>query len=211
MAAVTAPSGGRSLAELVQTTFAVLQQTHPAISGLYANRKLWESIPATSAASTLRDELIATVNRQRSVACSRADRQHGGQVVETLRLLLTFGARIWFPFLQPILKQFTSHTPGAPGLASIFVDMLGMSYLMNMLSFFLVYFSIIWLALRWDTQQRVARLFARWRKVKNADPPLSLNGRIIEWIGGLLEPVRGAREQMENISSRARELGERGN
>jgi hypothetical protein len=157
--------------------------------------------------------LIATVARQRSVASSRADRNAGGQLADALRFLLTFGALIWFPFLQPILRNLIAHhgatQPGTPSLTSVFVDMLGMSYLLNTLTFFIIYFSIIWLALRWDTQQRVARQFARWRKVENMDPPLSLSGRTLEWIGGLLEPVRTAREAMEKLARRATELSER--
>ena len=211
LAAVTAPAGGKTLAELVQGTFATLQQTHPTLGPLYASRKLWESMPSSSATAELREELVRTVNRQRAVASSRADRHRGSQFAETVRFLLTFGALIWFPFIQPVLRHLLlPHSPQTGSLASIFVDMLGMTYLLNAMTFFLVYFSIIWLALRWDTQQRVARQFARWRDTDRQDPTLSLHGRLREWLDGLAEPVRQARDRMETLAARAEKLGDVG-
>ena len=207
LTAVIAPTGGKSLADLVQTTFAVLQQTHPSISALYAQRKLWESLPAAAAAGDLRNELVETVNRQRSVASSRADRHRTSQLADLMRFLLTFGALIYFPFIQPIVQYlFAVHPPGSPGLMSVLVGVLSMSYLLNALTFFFVYFSLIWLALRWDTQQRVARQFARWSKLESMDPPLSLSGRTMDWITGLLRPVRAAKEELETVAKRAEAL-----
>ena len=84
-----------------------------------------------------------------------------------------------------------------------------MSYLLSTLSFFLVYLSILWLLLRWDTQQRVARQFARWKKLEGQEPPLSLTGRITDWIAGLLEPVRTAKEEMEKLAKRAAGVGKK--
>ena len=212
LAAFSAPSNGRTLTEMIQTTFALLQQSHPPISPLYAERKLWESIPATIAARELREGLIGTVNRQRSVACSRVDRNGGGTLAAATRALLTIGALLWFPFIQPVVKGFLANarsanpSKGPPDFLMIFVDLLDMSYLLKALSFLLIYFSVIWLVLRWDTQRRVGRQFARWRRLENMDPPLSLVGCTLEWLANLIGPVRVAQEKMDRIVERVKEL-----
>ena len=212
LAALSAPSNGRSLTEIIQTTFALLQRSHPAISELYVDRKLWESIPATTAAGELRDGWVGTVNRQRSVACSHVDRNGGGSLAGATRVLLTIGALIWFPFIQPVVKSALANarsanpTKGPPDLLMIFVDLLDMSYLLKSLSFLLIYFSVLWIILRWDTQRRVSRQFARWRRLENMDPPLSLIGFTLEWLADLVGPVRTAQERMSGIVEQVRKL-----
>ncbi len=215
LAAVSAPAHARTLSEMIQTTFALLQQSHPAVSALYSDRKLWESIPAAMAAAELRDGLIGTVNRQRAIACSRVDRNGGGWMAGATRMLLTIGALLWFPFIQPLVKSLIAnarHTDPSktpPDFLLIFVDLLDMSYLLKTLSFFLIYFSAIWLILRWDTQRRVSRQFARWRRLENMDPPLSLAGCTLQWLAHLIDPVRLALEQMESLVKRIDALAEK--
>src|SRR5439155_2815967 len=46
-------AAGHSLGERIQTTFALLQQSYPAASALYRQRRLWESLPAATAAGEL--------------------------------------------------------------------------------------------------------------------------------------------------------------
>ena len=63
------PGGeGSSLATMVQTTFAQLQQSNPTISALYAQNKLWESAASEFAAADLRRRLAETLARQREAA-----------------------------------------------------------------------------------------------------------------------------------------------
>lgn len=201
----------RSLADMIQTTFALLQQSHPSISALYAQRKLWDPMPAANAAAELRNELIATVDRQRAVACDDVEKAVG-PLAGAARFLLTIGALIWFPFIQPLVKAILANAhsstlpTGSPNLVTVFVDMLSMTYLLNLLTFFFIYFSLLWLVLRWDTQRRVARQFARWRRLENLDPALSLPGRTLEWLTNLAEPVRAARERVEKIASKVEDL-----
>jgi hypothetical protein len=205
-------AGGRTLGEMVQTTFALLQQSHPALSELYKQRKLWESVPASTAAGELRQALVATVDLQRSVACARVDR--GGGHWGILRALLTIGALIWFPFVQPIVEAWlTNRSSSQPANATsslpvVLVRLLSINTLMATLTSLIVYFAILWLVLRWDTQRRVSRQFARWKRLESADPTLSLTGRTLDWLAGLLEPIRRARERMESLGRRAQELRE---
>ena len=91
-----------SVARLLQTTFAQMQQTNPAIAPLYERRKLWEASEAAAGEARLRQEWVDTVSRQREILQSRL---HGraGLFAPFFRVLLTIGALIWFPFVQPFL------------------------------------------------------------------------------------------------------------
>ena len=208
LASITIPTHGKTLAESIQTTFALLQQSHPAMSEFYADRKLWESMPASVAAATLRQTLIATVDRQRAAACARLD-GHGGPLAGAARFLLTIGALLWFPFIHPFVRALlvnvhatTQASSSSPGLLMVFVDTFSMTYLLNTLTFFILYFSVLWLALKWDTQRRVTGQFAKWKRLENVDPRLSLTGQTLEWLGDLTSPVRGAKEKMKSIEKR---------
>jgi len=86
-----------------------LQQTNPAVSELYRQRKLWESLPAEAAAAELRETLSATLDRQRAAALATASR--GGPIAAATRWLLTIGAVIWFPIVQPVLEIFLQDGP----------------------------------------------------------------------------------------------------
>ena len=94
---------GQSLSTMVQTTFAQLQQSSPAIGALYRESKLWESIPSDSTAAQLRARLRDTLHRQRKAAMERIGRP-GGIFAPVVRTILTIGAIIWFPIAQPILE-----------------------------------------------------------------------------------------------------------
>lgn len=211
LASLSIPTQGKTLPDTIQTTFALLQQSHPAMSELYADRKLWEPMPAAAAAGELREALIATVDRQRGEACARLDR-HGGPLAGAARFLLTIGALLWFPFIHPVVRALlasahsSTQAASSPNLVMIFVDTLSMTYLLSTLTFFILYFSILWLVLKWDTQRRIAAQFARWKKLENLDPGLSLPGKTLQWLGSLVGPVRTARERMERAANRTAEL-----
>jgi hypothetical protein len=91
------------VARLVQTTFAQLRQSQPLVATLYRHNRLWEDMPAELAAGELRRTLAATVERQRDVALQRLSGRNG-VVAPLLRWLLTVGALLWFPFVQPVLE-----------------------------------------------------------------------------------------------------------
>jgi hypothetical protein len=202
-------SAGRPLADRVQTTFALLQQTHPALSNLYRSRKLWEPVPATEAVGELRDALVATINRQRSAACSRIDSP--GPAGAFFRALLTIGAIIWFPFLQPIIHtlqvNLTTTDPAQHrNIAALLVDLLSLNNFLQSLTGLLLYFLVLWLILRWATQRRVLRQFTKWKQADADEADLSLTRKIVDWLGGLAEPVRTSRENVEALARRVGEI-----
>ena len=195
---------GYSASELVQTTFAQLRQSQPTFGELYANNRLWEQMSAELAAAELRRVLGATVQRQRDSARQRLARGPGWGA--PLRWLLTVGAVLWFPFIQPILhgilaSQGMLHS--IRQLMMLIVEVLGVNYLLSSCGFLIVYFVALWLALRWNTQRRVMRLLNSWQTSAFSDPSLSLPAQTLQWIEQLLTPLREARGRMESLASRA--------
>src|SRR3954468_8928540 len=62
---------GWSPAGAVQTTFAQLRQSHPAVGTLYEHRRLWEELPSQQAGDDLCRRLVHAVERQRAAARER--------------------------------------------------------------------------------------------------------------------------------------------
>jgi hypothetical protein len=200
---VSAGGSGRSAAAVVQSTFAFLQQSNPAIGRLYAKWKLWESMPAQTAEAELRRRLSGTVERQRSSL--REQFRSGGPIGTVVRWLLTIGALLWFPLVQPVVEALLAGH-ALRDLTFLTVQLLGVTYLLKSVAFLVIYYVILWMILRWDTQRRIDRFLWRWKEGRKIDPTLSLAGQAVEWLNELLSPIRGATERFENVVRRADEL-----
>lgn len=203
---------GRSPSDLVQTTFAQLRQSQPAMADLYPHNKLWEQMSADMAASELRRSLGATIQRQRDTARSQLLRR--GWLGAPLRWLLTIGAVLWFPFIQPILHALLGTTDAsnwqwhqiATQLPKLAVEVLGANYLLTSAGFLILYFVVLWLSLRWNTQRTVGRVFRGWQTSALSAPELNLSSQVLRWLDDLITPIRVARERMEGLARRAEAL-----
>ena len=203
VAETSAPLAGRSTAATIQSTFAFLHQSFPGIARLYTHWKLWESMPAQLAESDLRRRLSTTVERQRSRL--REQLKLEGIIRAFFRTLLTIGALLWFPIVQPLLEAFVAdHT--LRNLTLLAVRLFGVTYLLKSVAFLAIYYTLLWLILRWDTQRRIDKFLWRWQESRNIDPTLSLTGQAVEWLNELLTPIRSATERLENVVQRANEL-----
>ena len=194
-----------SPADLVQSTFAQLRQTRPAIAEFYAHQKLWEPVAAEMASSELRRSLAATLRRQRDAA--REKLSAGSAAAAPIRWLLTIGALLWFPFIQPILKHVLvvdqSVWKSGAYIAEQLVEVMGVDYLLKSAGFLIIYFIALWLALRWNTQRQVTRLSRTWRDGDAPDPTINVFAQTIEWLNSLSSPLRTARERLESLANRA--------
>jgi hypothetical protein len=202
---------GVPVATLVQNTFAQLQQTHPQVSDLYAGRRLWEPMPADAAAAALRTALTDTVSQQRA----EVRRRLGGASVlfAPIRWLLTIGAVVWFPFVQPSIDRATAPDGfnrylihDAHVLGDLAVHIISVQDLLQSLTFLLMYFLMLWGLLRWDTSRRVARWSARWQTDVASD--LSLTAQTVRWLDDLLRPIRAARERADALAKRVTAAGD---
>ena len=147
--------------------------------------------------------------RQREETRRRV-RGGNGWLATPARWLLTVGALLWFPLVQPVLQALLS-APDAGWfsprvLLRDLITVLGSEYLFRSLGFLAVYFLVLWLALRWTTQQSIARLSTRWRIGKDPDPELNLTSQSMEWIDELTEPIRRMHEKMVGLAKRADKL-----
>jgi hypothetical protein len=72
----------------VQTTFALLHQSHPAVAALYRQRRLWDDMAAEEVSADLRADLAAALERQRDAALQQLA-GGGGIIGAFFRALLT--------------------------------------------------------------------------------------------------------------------------
>jgi GTPase Era involved in 16S rRNA processing len=203
---------GRPTSALIQAAFAQLRQSQPLVAELYRGNHLWEDMPADLAASDLRHRLAATVDRQRDAA---REKLAGGRGLlgAPLRWLLTIGALLWFPIVQPILQVMltTKFEQSSREIAGLIVSILSGTALLKNVSFLAMWFLVIWLALRWNTQRCVAKLLSKWKSANYPDRSLNLTRETLEWMAGLVDPIRRSRERVESLVQRAKSFKARSN
>jgi hypothetical protein len=200
-------AGDRPLPVRVQTTFALLHQSHPAVSTLYRHRRLWDDMAADEVSADLRATLASALERQRAAALEQLA-GGGGIVGGFFRTLLTVGALLWFPIVQPMLQALLQGgvTRTTRELLLLAVQLLGTTYLLKNAVFLLIWFTVLWLLIRWNTQRRVNRLLTRWRGADTGDPSVNLAAATLEWIDGLIDPVRTARQRADALVERTEAL-----
>ncbi|MCC6423663.1 MAG: GTPase domain-containing protein [Phycisphaerales bacterium] len=195
--------GERDLSSAVQTTFAHLQQSAPAIGELYRDHKLWESVWAEGAVGDLRRSMAAVVQRQRQVLSDRV----GGRdniIAAFVRSILTWGALLWFPIVQPILEAVLRDWQGGSvtHLGLLVVRIMGVTFLLQNASFLLLWFFVLWAYVRWDTQRRVDRQLQRLKNAVDADSSTNLTAAAAQWLASLTEPIRQSRNRMGKLMER---------
>ena len=131
-----------------------------------------------------------------------------GIISPIVRWILTIGAVLWFPIVQPILAILaeTSWTWGSIKIGVLLIKLFSAAYLLESAGFLLIYFLALWAILRWDTQRRVNKLIERWKATSSIDAPLSLSGQVMEWMDELLDPIRFHRDRIASLVERVEAL-----
>jgi hypothetical protein len=209
------PAGNASIARLTQSAFAQLHQSNPAVAPLYERRKLWDTMEADLAEGRLHRDLTETIERQRQMLLARLSGRRGA-IAPLFRVLLTIGALLWFPLVQPVLKailESDSAIHGARNIAILIVSVLSTTSLLSSAVFLILWYLLLWSLLRWDTRRRVDRLLSRWKTADQPDSSLNLTTCMLEWIDDLLEPIRAQRATAQALAQRVEtlqlELGEK--
>jgi len=195
--------GGRQVAQHVRGVFADLSQRQPRLVELYSQNKLWEADVAQRAAGVLEDRLEIAAESHRAALLKRAARP--SFVTRIAAYVLTVGAALWFPIVQPVLeivlqqdiRQFTT------AMLLKIVQLLGASYLISSIGFLAIYFVALWIWLRWHTVRRVERTFARTSPTD--DPAAAVD----EWAANLLAPLRRNVERLQSLADRIAALTSR--
>lgn len=197
-----------ALAQRVAAAFAQVSRLHPDAARLYQSRKLWEETPALSAAAELRDRLSSASDRQKQAVLARAGGRGLGILGGTWRWLLTIGAIVWFPFAQPVTQILLADgvTRSIREVARLIVGVLSSSHLLQSGAFLLLWFAVLWMLLRFHTQQRADSLIARWKTDEALDPQLSFAAQTMEWADELLAPLRSQRDRFADLAERERRL-----
>ena len=191
--------GGRPVGRRVQGVFARLHQQHPEVADAYRGRRLWEDLPADTAAAELRDRLADALARRRAAVTGRLGGPLGALLLP-VRWGLTLGALLWFPFAQPVLslalKTTESWAVFFRDLGALAVEVISAQYLVTTLGFLAFYFLGLWAWLRYDATRRVSRRLAR----AGADdgPPLAA----VAWMDELLSPLRDRATRVRELSGR---------
>ena len=197
------------LAATIRTTFSHLHQAHPALSALYHHRRLWEEAAAEQAATSLQRAVADTLQHQRSTILARIANRTGW-FYRFPRAVLTLGALLWFPFVQPFLEEFLANqrlgTKTPLDLTLLLVRVLGVTSLLQNAAFLILYFLALWLLLRWDTLRLVDRRLLKWRTAANLDPTLNPAAAVLEWTADLTAPIRHSRESLDALLARAEQV-----
>jgi hypothetical protein len=200
--------GGGSVATLVQSAFGQLFQSDAAVAELYAHQKLWEPMEAQMAEARLRRELVETVQRQRQIALQRLGGR-AGFIAPFFRAVLTIGALLWFPLVQPVLHAVLASGSALGTLRDVgilAVEVFSAASLLKNAVFLILWYLLIWSLLRWRVKSRVQKLLMRWRSAEHADDSLNLTTRVLAWIDELLEPITTARETAQDLAARVEQL-----
>jgi len=196
------------VATLLQSAFGQLRRSHPLVGELYAENKLWESAPADAAAGELSRRLAQTLVCQRAFVRQRMAGR-GAWLGWPIRWLLTIGAVLWFPFVQPMLSGALTNPlsiSSVAAAAALLIEVLSADYLLKSTVFLFIWFLVLWLALRWNTQRKVARLVRRWALTDVSDPSVNLTTQIMQWMEDLLAPIRASEERFESLAKRVEQF-----
>ncbi|HVT87383.1 MAG TPA: GTPase domain-containing protein [Tepidisphaeraceae bacterium] len=188
-----------AMASAVQSTFAQIQQLHPQAGALFDNRRLWEDLPAESAAADLRRRLASAIDRQRDAIVEQGSgRWH--LIFAPLRWLLTIGAVLWFPLVQPLLAAGLTETGWAPPTRWVLtlVNLLGVAHLLACSTFLIIWFVGLWMVLRFGAYRRVNRIIEQWKQ-DGSDNERSLSGQSMQWIEQLLEPIDQQKKRIDQL------------
>lgn len=192
------------VSRMLQATFAQLHQTYPALGRLYRENRWWNREAAEQAVGELRRQLTDTLESRRSMLHQQYTASVG--IIGTAaRWLITWGALLWFPFIQPVLEAYLAEG-SLRNFALLLVRVLGATYLLQNVGLLAVYFLCLWLILKWHTRRHVDRLLEHWKDTDDPDPERSFAGTIMSWVQRLLTPIHQTRRRMESLVRRAEAL-----
>jgi hypothetical protein len=160
-----------------------------------------------AAAGRLRTEWIETLRRQRQTVLDKLAGK-SGIIAPFFRVLLTVGALLWFPFIQPILQAVLMSTTPLRSLREggiLLVQLLSTAALLKNAVFLLIWYFLLWALLRWDTRRRVERLIHRWQS-DQPDQSLNLTTATLQWMENLQEPIHAARQTVEQLNQNIAKL-----
>lgn len=205
---------GRPLGDRLRGAFAELAQQDPLVLELYESSKPWEHQPATDAAADLLDRLSLARERQKEVAVASLSKK--SILVTLFAPIITLGAILWFPLVQPILEIVLQNdiTSMSRQTLLLIVQLLGATYLIKSIGFLAIYFIALWMFLRWKAYRQSEHWLRRQPEsdstTSNAAAPSpavpSPALAVKDWIDALLTPIESRLAEVEALQKRYEHL-----
>jgi hypothetical protein len=201
----------------VRTLFADVRRRDPTIADVYGPTPPWDDAESELRVADLTTRLADSVERRRTTIAERAGRGHGGATAP-LRWLLTFGAALWFPIIQPlasvVLNPDYSWTGWTWRTAWQLVSLFGTVHLLNSAAFLAIYFVVLWATLRYLTARRTERLIARMDADDLDAGGTTITATAEAWVDELFAPIEARSAELRAIvervaSARAAERSQR--
>jgi hypothetical protein len=197
---------GRPVAARVRGVFAELHAQHDEVGDLYVNRRLWQETEAAAAAGSLRHALGKAFDAQRRGVGTLPRRRW----LAPWRWLLTFGAVVWFPLIQPVAEVFLTLLPGGGieadltdiagwrDLALTAVSVLSAQHLLDSALFLLIWFVVLWAYLRWAATQKAKHQLGTGHD--------GLVTAAANWCDDLLAPLEQRAAALGQLAQRAEKM-----
>lgn len=189
------------LGSRVCNVFSQLQRSDPEVLRLYRHLKLWEPSVADHWADVLSRQLVDRLSRQSRQVAAQLSGRSANSLMYSFRVLLTVGALVWFPIIQPLVQTLLEGTMqlSVAQLGLGIVKILSVGALLSNVSFLLLWFFILWVLVRYSAQRKIERALERGgRLVADADSHSSADALEV-WHRKLLEPITGRIERFQRL------------
>ena len=148
----------------VRSLFADVRRRDPSIADAYGHTPPWDDQESERLVEALTTRLADAVELRRTEIAGRVGGGHG-PTTAPVRWLLTFGAALWFPIIQPLagvlLNPDYSWTGWTLRTGWQLITLFGTAHLLQSAAFLLVYFIALWATLRYLTARRTERAIDR--------------------------------------------------
>lgn len=189
----------------VRSLFADVRRRDPTIADAYGPTPPWDDAESELRVADLTTRLADSVERRRTTIAERAGRGHGGATAP-LRWLLTFGAALWFPIIQPlasvVLNPDYSWTGWTWRTAWQLVSLFGTVHLLHSAAFLAIYFVVLWATLRYLTARRTERLIARMDAEDLDAAGTTITATAEAWVDELFAPIEARSAELRGLVDR---------
>jgi hypothetical protein len=189
----------------LRSVFADVRRRDPSISEAYGDTPPWEHETSAERVAELTTRLADAADLRKRAIADRAGRGHG-RASAPLRWLLTFGAALWFPIIQPVAQVVLNPDYTWAGwtwrTAWQLVSLFGTLHLLQSAAFLLIYFVTLWAILRYLTARSTERLINRLDASELDAAGATLTAQAAAWVSELFAPIEARSAELRGIVQR---------
>lgn len=189
----------------LRSVFADVRRRDPSIADAYGPMPPWEDAESEQRVAELTTRMADAVENRRRTIADRVGRGHGGATAP-LRWLLTFGAALWFPIIQPLaavmLNPDYTWTGWTWRTAWQLVSLFGTVHLLQSAVFLIVYYIALWATLRYLTGRRVERLIERLDAGELDAAGTTITAEARSWVDEMFAPIDARSAEFRDLVDR---------